>query len=381
MSADDPLSDGGGDDRHEDDSEQEATPLGQRVGTAAQEYGSVAADRTASALRTASEHTRRANTVARAGLSTSVDTLREYEWLTAAQTTAYVVVLAPLLLVSQFLSVLPPAWKVWHKIHRWSAYQMQKASNADTLANVRLSNGHEDVLPAAWTESEEDEKDRTGWNVKGLGDKRYDSAIHGRTTTRLGKANIIHINEDDTEQATWAEAAIDNALQLNREQYLFRDATLVAQQATVVGQNGQQAEQAVADGGAVNIGDPIQIQDVSIEKPGICQDILVPVGSREGYDGQVVSWPQVQSLKKDKSDQDTVRDAKNQAWAAAKLDEIEGKDLFKWVLIIGLWSGVLLFHQEIGAFIAGLSGGGGGGGGAVGDALGMLAPVGLRGGI
>lgn len=54
----------------------------------------------------------------------------------------------------------------------------------------------------------------------------------------------------------------------------------------------------------------------------------------------------------------------------------------KWVLIIGLWSGILLFHQEIGAFIAGLSGGGGGGGGgAVGDALGMLIPIGLRGGI
>ena len=304
--------------------------------------------------------------------------LRNYEWATATKTLLTLAVLLPVLPITAALSVLPPMWKVWHKITRWSSYQMQKAANADGLANVRRSNGHEDLLPAKYAEGAEDEKDRSGWKVKGLGDKRYDTAVHGRGTNRMGKANVLHINEDDPEQGSWAEAAIDNALQLNREQYLFRDATLMARNATLMTSDGKQG-QAVADGGVQQR--PIKVSDISIDRPGICEDVLVPLGSPDGYDGQVISWSQYQNVKQEQADQETVRDAKNQAWAAAKLDEVEGKDLLKWVLILGVWSAVLLFHQELGAAIVGLTGGGGGGGGgAVGTALGTVSMP-LLGGI
>jgi len=271
--------------------------------------------------------------------------------------------LVPALVLSPVLGILPKSWKVYHKLHKWTGYQMQKAASADALANVRLRNGQEDVRPAAFVEPDEDEKDLAGWKVKGLGGKRYDPAVHGRSASRFGKANMIHVNEDSTEQGSWAEAAIDNALQLNREKYLFRSAHVHANNLTI---DSDGTPQAVADGGQQ------PATSVTVQQPGVLEDALVPVSSRAGYDGQVISWNQYSTLKNEQTDQEKIRDAKNQAWAAAKLDDIEGADVFKWILIAVGVGAVLLFHQEIGAFIAGLSGGGSGGG-AVGSALGMLA--------
>jgi hypothetical protein len=291
------------------------------------------------------------------------------DYLRAAVAGAAIV---PLAVMSPLVSAFPPAWRIYHKIHRWSAWQMQKASRADTLANVRRSNGMEDVLPAKWSEGKEDEKDRTGWKVKGLGDKRYDPAVHGQSTSRMGKANFIHIAEDAPEQGAWAEVAMDNALQLDREQYLFSDAQV---NMVVVEGGGDDPQQALADGGQAQY-----VHSVSVDNPGVLVDALVPIGARDGYDGQVVSWNRYQTLKTERGDQETIRDAKNSAWAAAKLDSIEGKDLIKWAIILGIAGFVLLFHAEIGAFIGGIAGGGGGGGGGGGlpISVGWLAPLARR---
>jgi hypothetical protein len=279
--------------------------------------------------------------------------------------------IAPLVVVSPLLSVIPQSWHIYHKILRWAAWQMQKASNADTLAHVRRSNGMEDVLPAKWVEGAEDDKDRTGWRVKGLGDKRYDPAVHGNSTSRMGKANLIHIDEDGPEQGTWAEVAMDNALQLDREQYLFSDAQV---NMVVVEGGGDDPQQAMADGGQAQY-----VHSVSVDNPGVLVDALVPIGSRDGYDGQVVSWNRYQTLKTERSDQEAIRDAKNSAWAAAKLDSIQGKDLIKWAIILGIAGFILLFNGEIGAFIAGIGGGGGGGGGSgLPISVGWLAPLAWR---
>ncbi len=289
--------------------------------------------------------------------------LRQYDYVNGVKALSYGVIVAPLMVVTPLLSVLPPTWKIYQKLSKWSAYQMQKAANADSVANVRLSNGKEDLRPAKHVESPEDDKDRSGWKIKGISDKRYDPAVHGKTTTRLGKADIIHINEDDTEQGTWTECAIDNAIQLDRERYLFRDATVRIKNLVYdYGGTDDPGGQAVADGGQAQRD---QVVDVSIQKPGVLEDAVVPVGSREGYDGQVVSMNQYSKLKESQSDQETIREAKNQAWAAAKLDEIQGKDMIKWVLILGAIGLILLFHAEIGQFISSL-----GGGNAVGDAAG-----------
>lgn len=265
---------------------------------------------------------------------------------------------------------------------------MQKAASGDAVADVRLKNGKEDLRPAKWVEGGEDEKDLTGWKVKGLGDKRYDAAVHGHSSSRYGKADMIHIYEDATEQGTWAECSIDSALQLGREEYLFRDAAVTVDEVTVEYENGGQADgaPALADGGAPEVAN-IHPGRVTVDRPGILQDAVIPLGSRPGFDGQAVSWVQYQTLKDQQADQETIRDAKNQAWAAAKLDDIGGVELLKWVLILAIIGAVLLFHAEIGAAIAGLTGGGGGGaaGSAVGGAIGMLkvaltAPVAAGGG-
>lgn len=312
---------------------------------------------------------------------TTVDDSDSDRWgggaLTAIMGMLHSLVFVPLQLVSPLLRAGPGTWKLYHKIHLWSGYQMQKASGADTLANVRLSNGKEDVRPAKWVEGSDDDKDLTGWRVKGLGEKRYDAAVHGRTTGRMGKADLIHVNEDDLEQGAWTEATMDNAFQLDRERYLFRDATV--DMTLVPGANAQPGGQALADGGTAQ--DDIVVQDVSLSRPGVLEDVLVPVTSRAGYDGQVVSWNQYSTLKNNQSDQDTIRDAKNSAWVAAKLDDVEAADLLKWAIILGIAGAVLLFHAEIGAFIAGLGSGGGGGGvgGAVSGGLGMMNPAKLLG--
>lgn len=294
-------------------------------------------------------------------------------WLAGVSTSLYLLVLVPVLALSTMLSVLPPTWKVWHKMHLWSAYQMQKAANADVVAHVRRTNGHEDTLPAAWVEGAEDEKDRSGWAVKGLGDKRFDTAVHNNESSRFGKAQIINLDEDASEQGTWAECTMDNAFQLDRERYLFRNAQVDVQelvyQADPTG-NGA----AVTDGGQ-----QYRTQNVSLARPGVLEDTIIPLNSREGYGGQQVSWNQYQNLKSEQSDQETIRDAKNSAWTAAKLDDVEGMDILKWALIIGGWSALLLFKDSIAAAIASF---GGGGGNAVGSAasqagLGMIHLAGM----
>jgi hypothetical protein len=269
--------------------------------------------------------------------------------------------MAAVALASPVLSVLPGSWRIYHKINQWSAYRMQKAAGADGVANVLLENGHEDLRPAKWVRGDADEKEGAGWKIKGLDGRRYDGAVDGRSTTRYGKADMLHLLSDGAEVASWAEPAMDNAIQLGRERYLFRDAQMLHVQV----EGDQQPRQALADGGA-------RQSHISVEQPGVAQDCLIPVSSRAGYDGQMVSWNRYTTLKEENADQDKIRDAKNAAWTAAKLDDIEGMDILKWMIIIGIWSAILLFHQDIGAAISGLTSGGGGGGGAVGNALGMI---------
>lgn len=277
----------------------------------------------------------------------------------------------PLAMFSPLLTALPPTWKLYRRIHEWSAWQMQKASGADAIANVRRPNGKEVFLPAKYVEGDEDDRERNGYKVKGIKGKRYDPSIHGESSNRYGKADLIHINEDDTEQASWADCVIDSAFALDRERYLFRDAKVHIEQ-MVLDANAGGDQPAVADGGTET---RARTLDVSLEKPGILHDALVPITSRSGYDGQLVSWNQHSNTKQEKAGQEAIREAKNSGWMAAKLDDLDGADLFKWVLILGAIGFVLLFHQDIGALISGF---GSGGGGAVGDAassagLGMLS--------
>lgn len=300
----------------------------------------------------------------KAAMADAIGTITDVNYLTGIKATfAYLGVLL-LVPVSVLLSALPASWRLYRRITRWTTYQMQKAASADGVANVRLPSGKEDLRPAAWVSGEEDEKDRSGWKVMGL-DGRYDPAVHGRSTQRLGKADVLHVDSDATEVGSWGECTIDNALQLDRERYLLRDAEVTIQQLVYDADPSEQP--AVADGGY----DPTEqyrTTEVSLSRPGILEDALIPLNSADGYGGQVVAWNQYSNLKEQQSDQETIRDAKNSAWAAAKLDDIGGVEYLKWAIIIGGWSALLLFKDAIAAFIAGL-GGGGGSGGAVGEAV------------
>lgn len=296
-------------------------------------------------------------------------------WFAVVKGLIYSAVLLPVMGVTPLVRALPPTWMLYHKIHKWSAWQMQRAANADALANVRTSNDKEDVYPAAYVEGSEDDKDGTGWKIKGLGDKRYHTGVRGGSSSRFGRADLIHINEDDPEQATWTEAMIDAAFQLDREKYLFRDATVHADY-TLVANNASSGNQAIADGGVADGLVPESV-DVSLHRPGILEDVLVPISSPNGYDGQVISFNQFSNIKQEKTDQESIREAKNSGWMAAKLDDVDGMDMLKWALIFGLWSFILLFYEDIGAAIAGIGGGNAVGETASGAGLGMLHLAGV----
>lgn len=277
--------------------------------------------------------------------------------------------LLPVFLLTPLLGVIPPSWKIYHKLTRWSAYQMQKAASADAVANVRRKNGKEDLLPAAYKEGAEDGHKRSGWAIIGLGDKRYDPGIHGGSTVRYGKADIIHVDEDETHQGSWEEAALDNAFQMERDRYLFREATANVTRVNVGAQQGGGDQPAVTDGGQAT---EQYRQRVTLDRPGVLEDTIIPVDSPEGYDGQVARLSQFRSVQTETGDQDTVRDAKNAGWLAAKMDENGPRELMKWVLILGCIGAMLLFDDELGAAIASF----GGGGGAVDSATSGLGMVG-----
>lgn len=273
------------------------------------------------------------------------------------------------------LGILPSAWRIWHTLHKFATYQMQKAASADAIADVRRSSSREDFLPAAYVEGAEDEKERSGWKVKGIDGKRYAPPLGGEGPLRYGKANILKINEDDTETGTWTEAALRAALKADRERYLFRDAQLVAD-GVYLADDAAGDIPARADGGRrPNVQ---ELGRVSVHSPGVAEDILVPAQSEPGFDGQVLSLNKFSNLKREQGDQETVRDAKNSAWAAAKLDDIGAADYLKWGLIFVGWSALLLFKDAIASFISGLAGSGGAGGavgGAVSGGIGSVAPL------
>jgi len=285
--------------------------------------------------------------------------LTRLQWIQGIKAGLNGLALLPIIVLTPLLQYLPPAWKLYHKLHLWSAWQMQKAASADALANVRHPNDKEDVLPAAFVEGDDDEL--SGWKIKTLGQKRYDPGVRGGSSSRMGKADLIHVNEDDLEQGTWTEATIDAAFQLDREKYLFADAevgiteNIVAVDPSLEGGDGA----AVADGGS-DVTYQTESIDVSLERPGMLEDALVPLTSRAGYDGQLISWISYSNLKSEKSDQQAVRDAKNAGWMAAKLDDIGARDMVKWAIILGIAGAVLLFHKDIGAAISSFGGGGGG---------------------
>lgn len=296
-------------------------------------------------------------------LAEHVAVLRSPSYLAGAKAVAVTLAVLPVALLTPVVRALPATWRLYRRLAVWSTYQIQRAAGADAVANVRRSSGKEDLRPAAWIQADEDEKEKSGWAVLGIDGKRYDPSVHGRDTTRMGKADMLHLDEDETEVGTWGECTMDNALQLDRERYLFRDARVsVGEVVLHGGGNG-----ALPDGGQAQA----DAKRVSIEKPGILSDALVPLSSREGWDGQVVSWNQYQSAKQERSDQETIRDAKNSAWTAAKLDDIEGMDLVKAGVAFVVWSLLLLFKDSIAAAISNFGGGSGGSSGnAVGGAAG-----------
>ena len=298
------------------------------------------------------------------------DELREVEWARLTVAGLYGILLLPMLVFAPLARASPASWRVYHKINKWSAWQMQKAASADAVANVRKKNDKEDLLPAKMVESSKTDGERDGWKVKGISGKRYDPSVRGGTSSRYGKADMIHINEDDPEQGTWVEATMDAAIQTDRERYLFRDATIrdTKRGIPVDGSLGN-AGMPVADGGVNPAagGDSdlyfnVQERQISIESPGIHEDTLIPLSSLPGYDGTVVSFSQYSNLKNEQADQQKIADAKNAGRMAALMEQLDKKDLFKWALILSAAGAVLLFHQDIGAAIASFGGGGGGGG-------------------
>ena len=310
------------------------------------------------------------------------ETLRSVEWLQLTLAFLYGLLIAPLVILTPIARAAPASWRVYHKINKWSAWQMEKAASADAIANVRKSNDKEDMLPAKLVESSNTDSKRSGWKVKGIDGKRYDPSVRGGDTSRYGKADMIHINEDDPEQGTWVETAMDAALQADRERYLFMDATIKDIKRGVPRDTSLNGGPAVADGGFEANSEmmfDVRQRDISIETPGVNVDMLVPLNSIPGFDGTVVSFNQYSTLKNQKTDQQAIQDAKDAGRMAALMEQLDKKDLFKWALVLGAAGAVLLFHQDIGAAIASFGGGGGGGGNvAPTGGLGLLAPLGRR---
>lgn len=342
-------------------------------------------DTARTALRSAADHV---NDQARATIEWASDvgeTVKSVEWLQLLLAALYGLLLLPLLVLSPIARAMPASWRVYHKINRWSAWQLQKAANADALANVRRKNDKEDILPAKLVESSKTDSERDGWKVKTISGKRYDPSVRGGASSRYGKADMIHINEDDPEQGTWVETAMDAALQADRERYLFMNATIRdIKRGVPYDSSLGNGSTAVADGGFA-AGDEMRFdvkeREISIESPGVNVDMLVPLNSKPEYDGTVVSWKQYSELKNQQADQQKIQDAKNAGRMAALMEQLDKKDLFKWALMLGAAGAVLLFHQDIGAMISSFGGGGGGGGGSSPvptDGLGFLAPLAHR---
>ncbi len=251
--------------------------------------------------------------------------------------------------VYAFTRVLPKSSALWKNLMLKSAKAYEKRTGADAIALNARPNGTIDPIPVKWSPNGEKSK----WVSKN-GDLEWGPGSEGRNTDRLGKANVILVDEDGLEKWETLDARVAEAIELDDWDPLYTNPTI---QKTVIDSSGVD-RQAVADGGYPQDA----MQSYTLRDRGELSDALIDISSGDGLDGMRVSWRKFKELRQETTTSEEMQRQEDRG----RIAEMEGKEeLAKKMLII---AGAIVVLSLAMAFVVPkllASGGGGGGGGMI----------------
>lgn len=263
--------------------------------------------------------------------------------------------LAPWAFITAMLRVMPGSRHIWRGLAKACLKQHYRNHGGDRTGLTYRPNGQVELEPVKWDPGEDDLKTEPGYQSVRR-DKTFAAGADGRADERLGKVPIVLLDEDFATKGSMIESRVMEAIELDNDRRLFSDPTITKVE---VDYDGQRSPQAVADGGvaAGEIGEN-QMTTYRVEEPGELADVLVDIGSGEGFDGQAVSFDRFTDKFEERAPTERLQMAEQRGYLAGMDPSAQKGFVLKVMLIAAAVAIAGLIGPEL---IGALFGGGGGG--------------------
>jgi hypothetical protein len=251
------------------------------------------------------------------------------------------------------LRFTPGGAKFWKGLAKASLYNYHKRSGGDALGVNHLPNEGVELLPIKYQQGLEELDDKPGWKAKGR-DKVWEPSAQGQALSWLGKTPLVMLDDDADYQGTWLDCGVVDAIDKGNMRELYRaDAGTFT--AEITDHSG------VIGGGAARADGGYNVErDFVPETSPIFEDMIIDLGSGEGFNGSAISFRRYADIARDTSTQEKLKLAEQRGYLAG-MDPGEYKSLMLKIMLIG---GAVAIAGLVGPeIVAALFGGGGDGGG------------------
>jgi hypothetical protein len=255
------------------------------------------------------------------------------------------------------LRVTPYSHRFWKNLALTSLQNYHKRAGGDRVGLEAAPNGLR-LTPVKWRDAIEELDDQPGWKAKGR-DKVWEASAVNSGGTRLGKTPIVPLDSDATTAGSMLECRLSDAIDKGRMRELYRaDDGVFRAEIDYTGVDAPGGDTAMADGGASQ---PQVFREFDPGESPIFEDMLIDIGSGEGFDGSAISFETYQELQKETTTSEQMKQQEVRGYLAGKYHD--NKDWIKLFLIAAGLAGLGLVAPYLPNLISALFGGGGGGGG------------------
>lgn len=185
-----------------------------------------------------------------------------------------------------FAPVVPFRQRIFKRLAVKSLENYYKVGGGDAIGLIAEPGQKLSLAPVKYKPPEAcEEGEKAGWHAKGQ-DKSWEAGSEGHVVDFLGRTPLVALERDSHVEAGWLKPRVAEAIELERYDPLFANATINAI-FDVDGQPGNGGQQqAVADGGQ-----QARFQGFEVDDPGMfAGDNVVDLRSSDSHDGMRVSF-------------------------------------------------------------------------------------------
>jgi hypothetical protein len=247
--------------------------------------------------------------------------------------------------------------KMYKKIAIGALYKYHKRSGGDAIGLNHKPSDQLDLLPTKYDQKLGETSESPGWQVKD-GERTWEESAQGKSIGFIGRTPVVMLDDDADSIGSWLDARVTDAIDKGRMRELVRvdEGTFKAEITYPNGAGAGGQGPAMADGGA-NVW-----KDFEPAHTPIFEDMLIDVGSDEGFNGSAVSFSNYKDTDRDSTSQEKLKMAEERG----RLMGMDPERLKSWMLkIFAIAAGLALAGLVGPELIGGMFGGGGGGGGSI----------------